>query len=121
MRVAAIVHLVPPDPMPPAWAKGFAWNLYYTMATPENPKWKPKEDRVREGITILQKLQEVGIGRGEPAFHEIQTAISEWVNTGFPATKTILIPRYGRTAHLILPRIRTAIASLALKSGNESS
>ncbi len=82
----------------------------------EDPKAKPKADRVREGITILQKLQEVGIGPTEPAFQEIKALISGWVNTGEAVAKAIPLVRFDRVAHLVLPRRRTAVASLVLKT-----
>ncbi|NDE17575.1 hypothetical protein EBZ80_21880 [bacterium] len=86
-------------------------------ATPEeDPKAKPKADRVREGITILQKLKEVGIGPTEPAFAEIQALISGWVNTGEAVAKAVPLVRFDRVAHLVLPRRRTAVASLVLKT-----
>ena len=76
---------------------------------------KPKEDRVREGITILQKLKEVGIPQMDNGFKEIQQAISDWVKTGEPLHKEIPFARVDRVAELTLPRKRTAIATIMLR------
>jgi hypothetical protein len=76
---------------------------------------KPKEDRVREGITILQKLKEVGVPPLDAGFQEIQAAVSEWVKTGEPIAKTVPFSRMDRIAEVILPRKRTAIASIVLR------
>jgi hypothetical protein len=82
----------------------------------EDPKVKPKADRLREGITILKKLQEVGIGPLEPAFAEIKALISGWVTTGEAVAKAVPLVRFDRVAHLVLPQRRTAVASLVLKT-----
>lgn len=86
------------------------------MSAPEDPKLKPKADRLREGITILKKLAEVGIPATEPAYMEIQACISAWVSTGESVAKAIPLARFDRVAHLTLPRRRTAVATLVLKT-----
>jgi hypothetical protein len=78
-------------------------------------KLKPKEDRVREGITILQKLKEVGIPPTDIGFRNIQEAVSEWVKTGEPISKKIPFARVDRIAEVVLPQKRTAIASVVLR------
>jgi hypothetical protein len=77
---------------------------------------KPKEDRLKEGITILQKLREVGITDVEPGFREIQNYIRVWVAGGPAAQHRIEFPRYGRVAELLLPRRARNVASMSLKS-----
>jgi len=76
---------------------------------------KPKEDRVREGITILQKLKEVGIPTTDAGFQEIQQLVSEWVKTGTAVTKTVPFARVDRAAEITLPRRKTAIATCVLR------
>jgi hypothetical protein len=76
---------------------------------------KPIEDRVREGIALLKKLQEVGIGVTEPGYKELQTKISDWVRSGDPWSGKIEFTRYGRIGDVLLPRKATAVASMALK------
>lgn len=82
----------------------------------EDPKMKPKADRVREGITILTRLREVGIGPTEPAYQEIQRHVSEWVRTGETVQAKIPVARHGRIAELLLPRRKQNTASLVLKA-----
>ena len=82
----------------------------------DDPSLKPKEDRVREGITILTKLMEVGFSKNDSAFAEVQTAISAWVKTGDKSEKQFPIPRYGRLAILTLPSKRRDTATLVLKN-----
>ena len=82
----------------------------------DDPTLKPKEDRVREGITILNKLKEVGFSKNDSAFAEIQSAISVWVKTGDKSEKKFPIPRYGRMAILTLPSKRLDTATLVLKN-----
>lgn len=81
-----------------------------------DPKDKPKEDRVREGITILQKLKEVGIPNTDGGFQEIQAAISEWVKTGAAYSNKIPFHRVDRVAELTLPKRRTAVATILLRT-----
>ena len=79
---------------------------------------KSKEDRLKEGLVILNKLREIGIPPIEPGFQEIQNHISTWVNTGDAAAVKVPIPRFGRVAEIVLPRRRTAVASLLLKTAS---
>jgi hypothetical protein len=85
-------------------------------STQEDPKQKPKADRVQEGITILKKLREVGIPPTDPGFTEIQNAISAWVRTGEAANHRIVFSRVDRIAELVLPRKRGAVANCTLKA-----
>ena len=84
------------------------------MPTPPPPE-KPKEERVRETITILKKLEEVGIGTFDPGYEQVKTAMREWVTTGEAATHTVEFPRFGRRGELILPARADRAASLNLK------
>ncbi len=76
---------------------------------------KTKEERLREGLTILAKLKEVGISSLDTGFMEIQGLISEWVKTGEPVQTKVPIPRHERVAELFLPRRKQHTATLALK------
>ena len=77
---------------------------------------KPVEDRVREGITLLKKIQEVGIDISDDGYIELKSKISDWVKTGDPWTGKIKFSFDTRVAEVLLPRKNTAVASLALKS-----
>lgn len=76
---------------------------------------KPIEDRVREGIALLKKIQEVGIDKSDDGFKELQSKISDWVKTGDPWAGKIKFTLYSRVAEVLLPRKHTAVASLALR------
>lgn len=75
---------------------------------------KPVEDRVREGVTILKKIQEVGIDTSDDGYIELKAKISDWVKSGDPWAGKIKFPLYNRIAEVLLPRKATAVASLAL-------
>lgn len=77
---------------------------------------KPKADRLREGLEILRKLQEFGVGRADPGFQEVQTAIGAWVATGGSAEHKILLSRQDRVAHIVLPRRAMNTATCVLKA-----
>ncbi len=79
------------------------------------PPPKPKEDRLKETITILKKLQEVGIAETDPGYTESKRLMSEWVREGAAATHRIEFPRHGRYAELVLPWRADRAASLLLK------
>ncbi len=76
---------------------------------------KPKADRLREGMEILRKLQEFGVGKADPGFLEVQAAIGTWVATGVAAEHKILLSRQERVAHLVLPRRAMNAATCVLK------
>jgi hypothetical protein len=75
---------------------------------------KPIEDRVREGVALLKKLQEVGIDTSDDGYIELKSKISDWVRSGDPWAGKIKFPLYNRIAEVLLPRKSIAVASLAL-------
>ena len=77
---------------------------------------KTKEDRLKEGITILKKLRNIGIDSEDSGSKQIQKHISNWVNTGEELPLTIVpFARYDRTAHLSLPKFTSSNANIVLK------
>jgi hypothetical protein len=83
------------------------------------PEVKSKAERLRDTVMILKKLQKVGIPKTNPGYQDIQTAMTEWVNSTEAATHTILLARFGREADLILPKDSgiTATCNLRLMKG----
>ena len=77
---------------------------------------KTKESRVKETITILKKLQDVGIPVTDAGYKEIQTHMSKWVHDGEATTVTVPLMRYGRDAILVLPATGSDVASCRLKA-----
>ena len=74
-----------------------------------------KEERVKETVTILRKLQEVGIAPTEPGYVQVKTFMTTWINDGGSFTHTVEFPRYGRRGELVLPNRTGKTASLLLK------
>lgn len=76
---------------------------------------KPKEERLKETITLLKKLQEVGIPKTDPGYAEIQAKMTAWVNMGPQDSFTIDFVRVARRAEVVLPRRADRAASINLK------
>ena len=77
---------------------------------------KTKEERVREGITILQKLRSVGIEDGNPGVKVVKDAIRNWIADGLTITLTkIDFGRFDRIGTLVLPARAGVEPSLTLK------
>ncbi len=77
---------------------------------------KPKEERLQETITILKKLQEVGIPETDEGYLDAKAKLSTWVQNGEVAKHTITFARHSRRGVLILPRKAGVAASLTLKA-----
>jgi len=76
---------------------------------------KTKEERVKEGITLLKRLHNVGIPKFNFGIQTIQARISEWASSGTAVKEVIAIPNYDRDAHLTLPVERDKTAELVLR------
>lgn len=79
---------------------------------------KPKEERLRETLTILQKLNDIGIPSTDPGYLDVKTRMSQWVKDGLASTTKIQFPRFGRRGELVLPRRADRAASLNLKGSS---
>ncbi len=64
---------------------------------------KSKSDRVKESITILQKLKELGIPSNEPGYLMTKMHLDAWIAGGDRWDGRIDFPRFQRRAELILP------------------
>jgi hypothetical protein len=82
------------------------------------PAEKPKEDRLRETLTILQKLREIGIPDSDPGYLNVKALMSQWVKDGLASATKVEFPRFGRRGELVLPRRADRAASLNLKGSN---
>lgn len=83
---------------------------------PAQDNLKTKEERLRETITILKKLQEVGIPDTDPGYVETKEKLSTWVKDGEATQYTIVFARYSRRGTLVLPRRAGVAASFLLKT-----
>jgi hypothetical protein len=64
---------------------------------------KSKADRVKESITILKKLKELGIPNNEPGYYMTKEKLDEWIQGGPQWDGRIDFPRFQRRAELVLP------------------
>ena len=69
------------------------------------PEVKPKEERLKESISLLKQILGLGIPETEPAYVQIKNYLSEWVKSEDKQIKEYNIEyvRYGRKATLTLP------------------
>jgi len=76
---------------------------------------KPKEDRVKEGISLLKQLREGGVSDNSPGFVELKERISTWVAGEDGWEGTISFASYGRVAEVELPKWTNRAAGLNFK------
>jgi hypothetical protein len=76
---------------------------------------KTKEDRVKEGIHILNQLKDGGVSITCEGFVQLREQISAWVSTGKAWDGRIEFPEYGRYAIVELPKSANISAKLAFK------
>ena len=74
---------------------------------------KPKAERLKETITLLKKLPEVGVPRECYAYSQVQDLMTTWVNGG-PAIRT-RIDFETHWGDLNLPAIEGSVSTLQLK------
>jgi hypothetical protein len=84
------------------------------------PADKTKDDRLGEGLELLRALLRTGVGEDEPAYLDMKSKISEWVNTGVSWEGRIEFPDHGRYANIRLPKnsINTATLAFKMKKGS---
>jgi hypothetical protein len=80
---------------------------------------KSKGERLKETITLLKKLPEVGIPIESYPYSEVQELMTAWVNGG-PATRTT-IDFKSHIGELVLPVKEGTVSSLDLKAKKKSS
>jgi hypothetical protein len=74
---------------------------------------KSKAERLKETITLLKKLPEVGIARESWAYSQVQDLMTAWVNDGPAVTEKIDFDSHWGT--LVLPIKEGKVSSLDLK------
>jgi hypothetical protein len=74
---------------------------------------KSKAERLKETITLLKKLPEVGIARESWAYSQVQDLMTAWVNGGPAVTEKIDFESHWGT--LVLPIKEGSVSSLDLK------
>lgn len=76
---------------------------------------KPVGERIKESITILQKLEEWGIKREDPGYIEMRKHMNDWVKTDHAIQTRVDFPLHERRAELLLPVKAGCIATCNLK------
>lgn len=75
---------------------------------------KEKAEKVKETITLLTKLKELGIPDNEPGYLETKRRCDEWIQGTEAWSGRIDFPRFGRRAELILPARAGRVSSMKL-------
>ncbi len=75
---------------------------------------KSKADRVKEAITILQKLKELGIPSNEPGYMITKQKLDEWIAGGDRLDNRVYFPRFQRRAELVLPVRPDRVVSMTI-------
>ena len=74
---------------------------------------KSKGERLKETITLLKKLPEVGVARESYPYSQVQDLMTEWVNGG--GYKREIIDFDSHIGTLTLPTVEGQVSSLDLK------
>ena len=78
-------------------------------------KEKTKEDRLKEGISLLKQLKDAHVKENGNGYQEFKQKISDWVTTGDAWHGTILFPEHGRVGEVELPRYNNKAAGMNFK------
>lgn len=82
------------------------------MSSEDKPGEKTKEERVREGMELLRKLREIGVGPYVIGWKETTDAVASWVRDGAAWHGKIKFPTMGRVAEIILPSRAGRVANM---------
>jgi hypothetical protein len=74
---------------------------------------KPKAERLKETITLLKKLPQVGIPDNSYMYEKVKGLMTAWVNDGLAVTERLDFKTHWGT--LILPTQLGKVSSLDLK------
>lgn len=76
---------------------------------------KTKEERLKEGISLLTQLKNGGVRANALSFLDLKQKISGWVDDGLPWEGTVPFPEYGREAVVSLPKYNNKAAGIHFK------
>jgi hypothetical protein len=74
-----------------------------------------KQERVKESVQILKKLQELGVPPTDPGYTNTKAVLDTWIFDGKECKAEVEFPRAGRIAHIFLPCLTTQKISFVLK------
>jgi hypothetical protein len=80
---------------------------------------KPKEERLKEGLSLLTQLKEGGVRGNSLGFLALKQQISVWIETGNSWDGTIPFTEYGREAIVSLPTYHNRAAGLNFRKCKE--
>ena len=83
-------------------------------------KDKIKEDRLKEGLSLLNQLKTNGVRANSLSFMDLRQKISAWVETGEAWDGTVPFPEYGREAIISLPKYDNRAAGIQFNVKKES-
>ena len=73
---------------------------------------KTKEERLKEGISLLKQLKEAHVREYGDGFQELKSKISEWVTTGVAWQGEVEFVEHGRIGEVDLPRYNNKAAGM---------
>jgi hypothetical protein len=76
---------------------------------------KPTTERVKESITLIKKLKELGLDEREPGYNAIREHMNEWIKNGTPFKGLVEFRFLDRDAELVLPTDADKAATIVLK------
>lgn len=83
------------------------------MGKPKLPK--TKEERVKEGVSLLTQLRQAGVKETFGGFQELKQRVQEWVSTGESWSGSIPFSEHGRVAEVELPKYNNRAAGIHFK------
>jgi hypothetical protein len=89
------------------------------MSKAQSQVQKTKGERVKESVTLLKRLMEVGIHSEDLGYKATKQLLDTWISDGAPKTETIDFARYGRIGHLTLPEHSGNPPTFLLKATEE--
>lgn len=78
-------------------------------------KDKTKEDRLKEGLSLLNQLKTGGVRDNSLSFMDLRQKISTWIASGEPWDGTVPFPEYQREAIVSLPKYDNRAAGINFK------
>jgi hypothetical protein len=64
---------------------------------------KPTAERLKESMTILKQLQDLGIHPTDPGYKELSGKFNEWIRGGEAWQGNVDFHRWNRRARVLLP------------------
>lgn len=85
------------------------------MKKATKPSVKPVGERLKEGVTLLRKILDLGIVETEPGYTALKERIDAWVRRDEAWSGKADFVRYGRRAYVNLPIKAGCEATAVLK------